>query len=111
MTNLLMYSSTNAAIANTLDTISDLSVGSNYYFGTTGDFEYTHSGSFLKFDVQSIIALKTILEAKLILYPVSLPKDSSGQYKVSATDTRVVSSRNILEDMVFFRKRLSRQHW
>ncbi len=84
-TNLLMYSPTNAAIANTLDTISDLSVGSNYYFGTTGDFEYTHSGSFLKFDVQSIIALKTILEAKLILYPVSLPKDSSGQYKVSAT--------------------------
>ena len=84
-TNVLRYSSSDPTIANTVDISSDLSVGSNYYFGTTGSYDYNHSASLLGFNVQSMIALKTILEAKLRLYPRSLPRDSMGQYKLAAT--------------------------
>jgi hypothetical protein len=92
-TNLLRFSSSDPAIANTVDTSSDLSVGSNYYYGTTGVYEANHSASLLSFDVQSTIALKTILEAKLILYPRSLPKDPAGKYNVAATVQGWVHSR------------------
>ena len=92
-TNLLRFSSTDPAIANTVDTSSDLSVGSTYYFGTNGGYEFNHSASLLSFDVQSMIALKTILEAKLILYPRSLPKDPVGKYNVAATTQGWVHSR------------------
>lgn len=92
-TNLLRFSSTDSAIANRVDTSSDLSAGSYFYFGATGGYDYNHSASLLSFDVQSMIALKTILEAKLILYPRSLPRDSLGRYKVAATTNGWVHSR------------------
>jgi hypothetical protein len=92
-TNVLRFSSSDPAIANTVDTSSDLSVGSNYYYGTTGVYESNHSASLLSFDVQSMIALKTIIEAKLILYPRSLPRDSLGKYKVAATTNGWVHSK------------------
>ena len=84
-TNILRYSSVDASRINTVDTTSDLSIGSNYSFGTTHEYVATHSATLLRFDVLSIIGLKTILEAKLILYPRSLPKDSVGIYRAGAT--------------------------
>jgi hypothetical protein len=66
---------------------SELGVGTNYHYRPDGGYDILWRSSLLKFDVQSMIALKTILEAKLIVYQKTLPADFSGSFQVAATKT------------------------
>ena len=82
--NLLMFNSDDAAIANTVYSSSELGVGTNYYYRMDEGYNEIRRASLLKFDVQSMIALKTILEAKLILYQKILPGDFAGEFQLAA---------------------------
>jgi fibronectin type III domain protein len=80
----------NTSDPNTADRVSpsaELDVGSKYFYRTGGDYTALQYASLMKFDVQSVIAGKTILEATLSLYQFVLPADFDGQFKLAAIQT------------------------
>jgi hypothetical protein len=85
--NLLMKSSADASKANTVFRTSELSVGTSYFYTFFGTFNYLQTASVMKFDVQSAIAGKTIVEATLRLHQYQLPGDFSGDFSLAAVQT------------------------
>jgi fibronectin type III domain protein len=80
----------NTSDPNTADRVSpsaELDVGSKYFYRTGGDYTALQYASLMKFDVQSVIAGKTILEATLSLYQFVLPADFDGHFKLAAIQT------------------------
>lgn len=89
--NLVMYNSRDASKGNTVFGNADNIVGYQFYYDFEGNlFGYIGYASLLKFDVQSQIAGKTILEARLVLYQYALPGDPIGTFRLAA----VLSSWN-----------------
>jgi hypothetical protein len=82
--NLLMYNSQDATVADRVFPSAENAVGYNYFYNIFGLSGIIGAASLLKFDVQSTITGKTILEAKLILYQQYLPGDFRGTFRVSA---------------------------
>ncbi len=90
--NTLIYSTTDAARANTVSSTGDISVGCNWMRTTVYDVDgnpvnfddWICAAIALKFDIQTQIAGRTIVNAKLRLYPYILPADWDTTYAASA---------------------------
>jgi len=85
--NLLMNNSTNTAVANTVYSNSELAVGTDFFYTIVGTFNYIQTASVMRFDVQSAISGKSILEAKLRFYQRILPGDFAGRFRLAAIAT------------------------
>jgi hypothetical protein len=82
--NLLMLNSTNPLQANSVFRTSALGVGSEYTRTFVFSVEFIRQASLMKFDVQSTITGKTILEAKLRLVQTLVPPDRNGRFRLNA---------------------------
>jgi hypothetical protein len=83
-----MYNSIVASYGNTVYQSSELDVGTNYDYTYDGYlYGYITTASIMKFNVQTAITGKTILEAKLRLYEYMFPGDPIGQYRLGAIAT------------------------
>jgi len=81
--NTLVYNTTDSNAKNTVFRTGDLSSGCNWANGAFLS-DFVCASSALLFDVQSQISGKTIVSAKLRLYPYILPADVNTTYAVSA---------------------------
>jgi hypothetical protein len=85
---MVAYSSVTPATQSTVYPSSSNAVGFNYVYVSTSLSGYAGAASLLYFDVQTAIAGKTILEAKLVLREVSPPPlDLLGSFKLAAMAT------------------------
>ncbi len=80
--NTLIYSTTNAAAANTAYPSGDISVGCNWAAGYYTN-DWVCGITAVRFDTSSLSG-KTIISAKLRLYPYILPADYGTTYGVNA---------------------------
>jgi hypothetical protein len=84
--NRLQNSSSIQSDANTVYPNGTLGVGTDFFY-YIGGYEYLQVASLMKFNVQSTIAGKSILEAKLLLHEYILPADFIGIYRLAAIST------------------------
>jgi hypothetical protein len=83
--NLLLFNSRDASVGNTVYQGAENAVGYNYFYDFQGYlFGYIGAASVMKFNVQSQISGKTIVEATLILYEYYLPGDFQGTFRMAA---------------------------
>jgi hypothetical protein len=85
--NMLINNTSDPSTADRVSPSAELDVGSKYFYRTGGDYTALQYASLMKFDVQSVIAGRTILEATLSLYQFVLPADFDGQFKLAAIQT------------------------
>jgi chitodextrinase len=81
--NTIFYSTADANAANTSYPNGDISVGCNWNYGAYQN-DWVCAETLLKFNVQTQIAGKTIVSAKLRLYPYILPANLETTYAASA---------------------------
>jgi hypothetical protein len=81
--NFVAYNSRNPNAANGVFEQGPLILGSQYSIVNLFPVRQHHA-VLMKFDVQSTIAGKTILEAKLRLYQDNVPRDPSGRFRLNA---------------------------
>jgi hypothetical protein len=81
--NTLIYNTQNAAAAGTVYATGDISVGCNWLDGLYVD-DWVCGAIALKFDIQTQISGRTIVTAKLRLYPYILPADWDTTYAANA---------------------------
>jgi chitodextrinase len=81
--NTIIYSTTDANAAYTPYPKGDISVGCNWVYGEYQN-DWVCAETLLKFDVQAQVGGKTILSAKLRLYPYILPANLETTYAASA---------------------------
>jgi hypothetical protein len=85
--NMVINNTSDPSTADRVSPSAELDVGSKYFYRTGGEYTALQYASLMKFDVQSVIAGKTILEATLSLYQFVLPADFDGQFKLAAIQT------------------------
>ena len=86
--NLVVFNSRDPSNQRTVWSNSQLAVGSSFVYDPDGGlFGFIRTASLMKFDVQSAIAGKTIIEAKLRLYELALPTLWDGSFRLAAVAT------------------------
>lgn len=82
--NMVAKSTADAAVQTTVYPIGENSVGNNYYYTAGTLTNILETASLMKFDVQTQINGKTIVEAQLILFELGPPQDLNGTFQVAA---------------------------
>jgi hypothetical protein len=85
--NMVINNTSDPSTADRVSESAELDVGSKYFYRTDGNYTALQYASLMKFDVQSVIVGRTIVEATLTLFQFVLPAELDGQFKLAAIAT------------------------